>query len=124
MTKSSNESQQSHQIAPEGSSDAAGIRPQASARVQVDEAQLRSTLWSFEIGAETGWHVHQHDYLVVPATNGALVIETETGQMTYPLKLGESYFRKAGVAHNVVNGSAHPIAFVEVELTQTRIQPT
>lgn len=96
-------------------------RPQAKANIQVDETNLRSTLWSFEVGAETGWHVHQHDYLVVPAADGELLIETETEQFRYPLKLGHSYFRKAGIAHNVVNGSNHPIAFVEVELVQTKI---
>ncbi|MFZ9800832.1 MAG: cupin domain-containing protein [Burkholderiaceae bacterium] len=104
--------------------EASSGRPQASASLQVDEQQLRSTLWSFEVGAETGWHVHQHDYLVVPAADGELIIETETEQFRYPLKLGQSYFRKAGVAHNVINGSDHPIAFVEVELTQTHIVPT
>jgi mannose-6-phosphate isomerase-like protein (cupin superfamily) len=100
------------------------MRPQAKASLQVDEAQIRSTLWSFEVGAETGWHVHQHDYLVVPASDGELLIDTGTEQFRYPLKVGQSYFRRAGVAHNVMNGSDHPIAFVEVELTQTHIPPT
>ncbi|HAB48419.1 MAG: cupin [Betaproteobacteria bacterium] len=99
------------------------MRPQATASVQVDEQQLRSTLWSFDIGAETGWHVHQHDYLVVPASDGELLIDTGTEQLRFPLKVGQSYFRKAGVAHNVINGCDHPIAFVEVELTQTQIAP-
>ena len=61
---------------------------------------------------------------MVPAADGELIIETETEQFRYPLKLGQSYFRKAGVAHNVINGSDQPIAFVEVELTQTHIVPT
>lgn len=73
------------------------MRPQATASVQVDEQQLRSTLWSFDIGAETGWHVHQHDYLVVPASDGELLIDTGTEQLRFPLKVGQSYFRKPGL---------------------------
>jgi hypothetical protein len=32
------------------------------------------------------------------------------------LKLGVSYFRKAGVQHNVVNANDFEFAFVEIEL--------
>jgi mannose-6-phosphate isomerase-like protein (cupin superfamily) len=31
-------------------------------------------------------------------------------------KVGESYQRPAGVEHDVMNGSEHPMAFVEIEI--------
>jgi quercetin dioxygenase-like cupin family protein len=36
------------------------------------------TEWRFAPGAETGWHVHGHDYIVVPQTDGELLLETKT----------------------------------------------
>ncbi len=91
-------------------------RPQATPEVQVDTDRLRVTKWSFAPGAETGWHRHGMDYAVVPVVNGTLLIETGSASQTFELVAGQSYARPAGVEHNVVNGSPHPIAFVEIEL--------
>ena len=66
-------------------------------------------------GAETGWHRHGHDYVVVPQTNGVLLLETPEGQRQAPLVAGQSYYRDAGVEHNVINGSDHEVVFVEIE---------
>ena len=35
-----------------------------------------------------------------------------------PLAKGQSYMRPAGIKHDVMNGSAHPITFVEIEVKQ------
>ncbi len=32
------------------------------------------------------------------------------------LKAGQSYARPAGIEHDVMNGSDHPMAFVEIEV--------
>ena len=42
----------------------------ATAQVQVDNARVIVTMWTFAPGAETGDHVHAHDYVVVPLTTG------------------------------------------------------
>ena len=91
-------------------------RPQAVPDVQVDNDRLRVTRWSFAPGAETGWHRHEMDYVVVPVVDGTLLIESGDTSQPFELIAGQSYARKAGVEHNVVNGSGHPIAFVEIEL--------
>ena len=91
-------------------------RPQATPEVQVDSERVRVTRWSFAPGAETGWHRHEMDYVVVPVVDGTLLIENGDTSQPFALVAGQSYARKAGVEHNVVNGSAHPIAFVEIEL--------
>ena len=84
--------------------------------MQSDDGVVRVTRWTFPPGTETGAHVHEFDYVVVPVTNGELTIETSDGVMTSPLTLGESYQRGKGVAHNVANDGPDTVAFVEIEL--------
>lgn len=91
-------------------------RPQAVATVQVDNAEVIVTEWRFAPGAETGQHRHGRDYVVVPMTDGTLLLETPEGDRYAPLVAGQSYFRKAGVEHNVINASDHDVVFVETEL--------
>ena len=74
------------------------------------------TEWRFSPGAETGWHRHGRDYVVVPQTTGTLTIETATGAHTAELVSGQSYVRNEGVEHNVVNGNDYEFVFVEVEI--------
>ena len=91
--------------------------PQAVPTVQVDNERVRITEWHFAPGAETGEHVHQMDYVVVPGGDGRLKLVSPDGQETFSeLKRGLSYFRKAGVHHNVINANDFEYAFVEIEL--------
>ena len=91
-------------------------RPQAVPTVQIDQARVKVTEWRFAPGAETGWHRHAMDYVVVPMTTGTLLLETPTGEVRSPLTAGVSYTRLVGVEHNVVNDNDHEFVFVEVEL--------
>jgi len=53
----------------------------------------------------------------VPTVAGRLRITDPKGAESFAdLTPGGSYFRKAGIDHNVINASPHPIAFVEIEL--------
>ncbi len=88
----------------------------ATATLQLEDSRVRVTRYDFEVAAETGWHRHAHDYVVVPLWDGALQLEEPEGVRTVDLKTGVSYARRAGVEHNVVNASSGPFAFVEVEL--------
>lgn len=91
-------------------------RPPAVATVQIDNARVIVTEWRFAPGAETGWHRHGHDYVVVPQTDGELLLETPEGQKTAPLVAGQAYSRVVGVEHNVINNSAHEVVFIEIEI--------
>jgi len=92
-------------------------RPQAVATVKIDEPHVRVTEWRFAPDAETGWHVHGHDYVVVPMLDGALLLEEPGGvSRTVPMTAHAPYARLAGVAHNVVNASGREYAFLEVEM--------
>lgn len=92
-------------------------RPQASATVQVETDRVRVTEWRFPPGTATGYHRHEHDYVIVPIVPGRLTMVGPDGsEMAADLALGKSYARLAGVEHDVVNNTDAEIAFVEIEL--------
>lgn len=91
-------------------------RPQAHATVQIDNPRVTVTEWRFAPGAQTGWHRHGVDYVVVPMTDGTLLLETPDGERRSELHAGQSYTRGAGVEHNVINANDHEFVFVEIEL--------
>jgi len=89
---------------------------QARPTVQIDNDRVIVTLWSFTPGAETGHHVHAHDYVVVPMLDGKLRLEEPQGAREAQLRAGVSYARPKGVAHNVINANDFDFSFVEIEL--------
>jgi len=91
-------------------------RPKAVATRQIENERVIVTEWRFPPGAETGWHRHHYDYIVIPGKDGRLLLETSAGENTAELKQGQSYFRQVGVEHNVVNINDFEFYFVEVEL--------
>lgn len=92
------------------------MRPQAIPTVQIDNERVIVTEWRFPPGAETRWHTHGHDYVVVPMTDGNLQLETDDGIKTSQLVKGRSYARHIGVSHNVINPGPDEVIFVEVEM--------
>jgi beta-alanine degradation protein BauB len=88
----------------------------AQATLQIDNERVVVTEWRFAPSAETGFHVHGHDYVVVPMTSGTLRLEEPDGIRDVELKAGGSYTRLAGVAHNVININAFEFSFIEIEL--------
>jgi quercetin dioxygenase-like cupin family protein len=88
----------------------------ATATVQINNERVIVTEWRFLPGAETGHHVHAHDYVVVPLTSGILRLQEPGGTRDARLEAGVSYARPAGVSHNVINANAHDFSFIEVEL--------
>ena len=92
-------------------------RPKATSTVQIDNERVRVTEWRFEPGAATGWHRHEHDYVVVPEATGQLQLEEPGGgSRLAELAAGQAYFREAGVEHDVINANPFPFAFVEIEI--------
>ena len=89
----------------------------AKGLIQVDNERIRVTEWRFSPGAATGWHRHEHDYVVVPLTTGTLkLIQPDGSEVLSRLEAGASYFRRAGVEHDVINANPHDFVFVEIEL--------
>jgi beta-alanine degradation protein BauB len=86
--------------------------------VQIENERVLVTEWRFAPGAETGFHVHARDYVVVPMTTGSLRLVEPSGTREVELEAGVSYARLAGVAHNVVNVNTYEFAFIEIELKE------
>jgi len=94
-------------------------RAAAVPTLQVDNERIRVTEWRFAPGAATGFHRHEYDYCVVPLYTGKLGIEAKDKSMIEaPLTAGVSYYRNAGVEHDVINVNAFEFAFVEIELKE------
>ena len=91
-------------------------RPKAVSKLLEENARVIVTEWRLAPGAETGWHRHGHDYVVVCLTAGKLLAETSTGNIETELRLGQAYARPVGVEHNIVNSGDREFAFVEVEI--------
>lgn len=82
----------------------------------LENARVIVTEWHLLPGAETGHHVHSHDYVVVPLTAGTLRMQDERGSGDVQLLAGAAYARPAGIAHNVMNPADREFRFVEIEL--------
>ena len=92
-------------------------RPQAQPTVFIDNERTITTEWRFAPGAETGWHRHGHDYVVVPMTTGKLLLEMPGGGTHIAdLVAGRPYTRGEGVEHNVVNSNDYEFVFIEIEM--------
>jgi quercetin dioxygenase-like cupin family protein len=91
-------------------------RPKAVPHIHISEPHVRVTEWRFAPGAETGWHRHEADYVVVPMLDGDLLLEEPGGgSRTTTLKQHVPYARGHGVEHNVVNANPFDFAFMEIE---------
>lgn len=92
-------------------------RPKAKATTMIQNDLTVTTEWRFAPGAETGWHRHGMDYVVVPMTTGKLLLEEPGGtSREAPLTAGQPYFKSEGVEHNVVNANDYEFVFIEIEL--------
>ena len=87
--------------------------------IQIDNEKARVTEWRFAPGAETGEHIHEYDYVVVPGADGTLkIVDPDGNENLADMKAGQSYFREKGVHHNVINANDFEYSFVEVEFKQ------
>ena len=98
----------------------------AKARVLLENDRVRVTEWRFGArGDNTGWHVHEHDDVVVPQFDGTLDIDLPEGEtMIAQLKTGVPYFRGMGTEHDVKSGNDFECAFIEIELLEPRQTPS
>ena len=88
----------------------------AKATVVIDNERVIVTRYNFAPGANTGWHRHGHDYVIVPLTDGKVKLLTSSGESFAEMKKGEPYFRNEGVEHDVISANEGEFAFIEIEL--------
>ena len=89
----------------------------AKSKIMIDNEKTRVTCWSFKPGEETGQHIHEYDYVVVPMEDGELKIINKDGYVSISkLTRGVSYFREKAVNHNVINNNDFLYSFIEIEI--------
>lgn len=92
----------------------------AEATQYTNDSCARTTAWIFAQGAETGQHVHEFDYVVIPITGGSFHVVDKTGEAhDMSQEAGVPYSGTKGTAHNVINQSGKQAVFVEVELKES-----
>ena len=93
------------------------MRKLAKPSIQIDNTRVKVTQWDFSPCAETGWHKHEMDYVIIPLTDGILTAKLPDGTtIESELTIGASYARPAGVNHNIINTNNNHFSFIEVEL--------
>ena len=92
----------------------------ARAITVIDDQQVRVTTWTFDgAGEDTGSHVHEYDYIVVPVTGGRFaVVDSDGATREMAQEAGSPYRGTAGTSHNVINSAGTKAVFVEIELKQ------
>jgi beta-alanine degradation protein BauB len=89
----------------------------AASQTSADDDRVRVTTFTFADGDETGDHVHEFDYVVVPVTGGTFEVTDRDGSIrTLTQAAGSPYQGRRGTDHNVVNRSGRTAVFVEIEL--------
>jgi beta-alanine degradation protein BauB len=83
---------------------------------QIENTRARVTRHRMAPGASTGFHRHEYDYVIVPVTDGRMRVVEGGRETINELKAGVSYFRPAGVEHDVMNGGDKELTFVEIEI--------
>lgn len=96
-------------------------RQKCTSALLMENDQVRVTRFDFEPGAETGWHTHEMDYVIVTLTDCPLRLELPGGVVKDSIiAAGQSYTRPEGTEHNVINDGTTVMSFVEVELKTPR----
>ena len=86
-----------------------------------DDDIARVARWDFAPGAATGWHSHGWPSFVGAADEAVLRIH-DARDDDVPLVAGRSYMRPPAL-RTIYNGSAHPIAFIEIEVSGRSPRP-
>ena len=97
-----------------------GSQGSATPAFVIENERVKVTEWRFKArGDNTGWHRHDHDYVVVPLFSGTLEIDLGNGERTTTeMTSGVPYYRELGVEDDVINGNDLECAFVEIELLE------
>ena len=93
-----------------------------SSTLLLEDEKVRVTLFDFDPGQETGWHVHEYDYVITAVTACFMMLQNPDGRQTISeVPAGNAYIRDAGVNHNVINTSDKQMSFIEIELKNSKV---
>lgn len=84
--------------------------------VLVDDEKTRVTQWDIKPGQQTGWHLHDFDYVTIQQSEGRLHLDYADGsEREIDYIPGTSHLNKAPVEHNAINVGDVDIRVLEVE---------
>ena len=81
-----------------------------------DTERVRILRYTLAPGAQTGWHTHLTDYVIVPYADCRVRVETRGATIEAEMRKDKPYFREKGVEHNVTSVSAETFSFLEIEV--------
>ena len=85
----------------------------------VEDEKVRVTRFDFGPDQETGWHIHEYDYVITAITDCFMLLQHPDGTETESeVAAGNAYIRDAGVHHNVINISDKKMSFIEIEFKE------
>ena len=97
------------------------MRNKCSSTLLVEDKKVRVTRFDFEPDQETGWHVHEYDYVITAITDCFMLLQHPDGIETdSEVAAGNAYIRDAGVHLNVINKSDQKMSFIEIEFKKSR----
>ena len=92
------------------------MRNKCSSTLLVEDKKVRVTRFDFEPDQETGWHIHEYDYVITAITDCFMMLQHPDGTETHSeVVAGNAYIRDAGIHHNVINKSDQKMSFIEIE---------
>ena len=93
-----------------------------SSTLLVEDEKVRVTRFDFGPDQETGWHIHEYDYVIIAITDCFMRLQHPDGTETESeVAAGNAYIRDAGVHHNVINTSDKKMSFIEIEFKKSRL---
>jgi hypothetical protein len=88
----------------------------AEMEVIADNDRVRILRYTLAPGAETGWHTHATDYVIVPYDDCRVRVDSAAGPVAAEMRRDDPYFRARGVTHNVTSLMDKPFSFLEIEI--------
>ena len=93
-----------------------------SSTLLIDDKRVWVTRFDFGPDQETGWHIHEYDYVITAITDCFMLLQHPDGTETESeVSAGNAYIRDAGVHHNVINISDKKMSFIEIEFKENHI---
>ncbi len=107
-----------------GDSVALAVGRLARREVLRDDADTRVSLFTIAPGEQTGWHRHDHDYLVVNLTDAEFTFDIRQPDGTIvpgatSNRPRDTHTHPVGVEHNATNAGSNTIVLVEIEHKRT-----
>ena len=88
----------------------------ATHKVLMEDDKMIVTHWVFKPGEQTGWHLHDTDYMPIQLSTGKLLFEFPDGSTREVVYIpGTSSHVKAPVEHNAINIGDVDIVALEIE---------